>query len=114
MNRPGMIVLGRCLAAMFGGYAFASAAAILIATLLPMTRAEAVWMGSILAVIFHVIVVPVKQVMKDVCESCYITCIQPRPENSEIIGLRRATTTKVSIGDITERERSPNTWQLQW
>ncbi|MFT4053352.1 MAG: hypothetical protein QM681_02510 [Novosphingobium sp.] len=50
-----MIVLGRCLAAMFGGYAFASAAATLIAAVLPMAQAEAAWMGSILAVIFHVV-----------------------------------------------------------
>jgi hypothetical protein len=48
-SRPGLRLLSRVAAAIVGGYALASACAVFLAAVLPMSRAEAVATGSMAA-----------------------------------------------------------------
>lgn len=50
-TRPWLGVLGRTLAAMFGGYALASATNLLLALVLPMPRSEAVLTSMLVGIV---------------------------------------------------------------
>ncbi|PPT18482.1 DUF3649 domain-containing protein [Xanthomonas arboricola] len=50
-RRPWLGVLGRTLAAMFGGYALASATNLLLALVLPMPRSEAVLTSMLVGIV---------------------------------------------------------------
>ncbi|WP_370679472.1 hypothetical protein [Comamonas sp. GB3 AK4-5] len=54
--RPGFSILSRLLAAVLGGYALASAVAVLLAAALPIPRAEAVLAGMQWSFVAHVVV----------------------------------------------------------
>jgi hypothetical protein len=51
------MVLSRCLAAIFGGYALAAASCVFLALCLPMARAEAVYLASLLSYLVFVVAV---------------------------------------------------------
>ncbi len=51
------MVLSRCLAAIFGGYALAAASTVFLSLALPMPRAEAVYLASLLSYVVFVIAV---------------------------------------------------------
>lgn len=51
--RPGLRLLSRVAAAIFGGYALASACAVFLAAVLPLSRAEAVLTGSMAALVVY-------------------------------------------------------------
>ena len=53
-TRPGFQIASRVLAAVFGGYALASAVAVLLAATLPTTRQEAVVAGMQWSFVVHV------------------------------------------------------------
>lgn len=54
--RPGFPIVSRLLAAVLGGYALASAVAVLLAVALPIPRAEAVLAGMQWSFVAHVVV----------------------------------------------------------
>ena len=54
---PGLLVLSRLLAAIFGGYALASALAVFLAAALPGARADAVMAGMQWSFVLHVLAV---------------------------------------------------------
>ena len=54
-TRPGFQIASRVLAAVFGGYALASAVAVLLAAALPTTRQEAVMAGMQWSFVVHVV-----------------------------------------------------------
>ena len=51
------MVLSRCLAAIFGSYALAAASTVFLSLALPMPRAEAVYLASLLSFVFFVVAV---------------------------------------------------------
>ena len=54
---PGLLVLSRLAASVFGGYALAAAAAVFLATVLPSARADAVLAGMQLSFVVHTLAV---------------------------------------------------------
>lgn len=54
---PGLLVLSRLAAAVFGGYALAAAAAMFLATVLPSARADAVLAGMQFSFVVHTLAV---------------------------------------------------------
>lgn len=54
---PGLLVMSRLLAAVFGGYALASALAVFLAAALPGTRADAVMAGMQWSFVLHTLAV---------------------------------------------------------
>ncbi len=51
------MVLSRCLAAVFGGYALAASSTVFLTLALPMVRAEAVYLASLLSYVVFVLAV---------------------------------------------------------
>lgn len=55
--RPGLLVLSRLAAAVFGGYALAAAVAVFLGAVLPSARADAVLAGMQLSFVVHTLAV---------------------------------------------------------